>query len=294
MVYLLRLLLKTSGSIILLYRNFLFEHGCTRIFWILTNKIIRKKYISAFICVNLRPIEFMIIWMASIAGFALFALNEIANPRGALLGKVLWKGDRRGIALTFDDGPHPVYTPRVLEILDRFQAQATFFVIGRHLKEWGPLAAEASQRGHVIGNHSYNHLRLMNFLSGPKLRQEILACQQETEKWVGYRPRFYRQPAGFRNPHIFRILKELGMSMVGWQVRAFDTQRQDPLAISRRILKKAGPGGVVLLHDGSDSALNQDRSATLAALPEILRVLRDRGLEFLTLEGLFGMSKDIK
>jgi peptidoglycan/xylan/chitin deacetylase (PgdA/CDA1 family) len=232
--------------------------------------------------------------IASIAGFALFALNEIANPRGALLGKILWKGDRRGVALTFDDGPHPVYTPRVLEILDRFQAKATFFVIGRYLKEWGALAAEASQRGHVIGNHSYNHLRLMSFLSRAKLRQEILACQRETEEWVGYRPRFYRQPAGFRNPHIFSILKELGMCMVGWQVRAFDTQRKDPLAISRKILKKADPGGVLLLHDGSDSGLQQDRMATLEALPEILRVLRDRGLACLTLEELFGMSKDVK
>ncbi len=236
----------------------------------------------------------MILWVASIAGFVLFAVNEIANPRGALFGRVLWKGDRRGIALTFDDGPHPVYTPRILEILDRFQAKATFFVIGRHLKDWGTLAAEASQRGHVIGNHSYHHLRLMSFLSGKRLREEILECQQEAEKWVGYRPRFYRQPAGFRNPHIFRILRELGMSMVGWQVRAFDTQRKDPLAISRRILKNAKPGGVLLLHDGSDSASNQDRTATLTALPEILRVLRDQGWECLTLEELFGMSKDIK
>jgi len=236
----------------------------------------------------------MSLWIVSIAGFTLFALNEIANPRGALLGKVLWKGDRRGIALTFDDGPHPLYTPRVLEILDRFQAKATFFVIGRYLKEFGALATEISQRGHLIGNHSYNHLRMMNFLSGQKFRQEILACQREAEKWVGYRPRFYRQPAGFRNPNIFRILKELGMSMVGWQVRAFDTQRQDPLAIARRILKKADPGGVILLHDGSDSVLNQDRTATLKALPEILRGFRERGMEFLTLEELFGMSKDIK
>ena len=236
----------------------------------------------------------MSFWIASIAGFAFFALNEIANPRGALLGKVLWRGDRRGIALTFDDGPHPLYTPRVLEILDRFQTKATFFVIGRYLKEHGALVAKASQRGHVIGNHSYNHYRMMNFSSSAELRREVLECQKETEKWVGYRPRFYRQPAGFRNPNIFRILKELGMSMVGWQVRAFDTQRQDPLAISRRILKKATPGGIILLHDGSDSVLNQNRTATLEALPEILRVLRDRGLEFLTLEELFGMSRDIK
>ena len=236
----------------------------------------------------------MVLWIVPITGFALFALNEIANPRGALLGKVLWKGDRRGVALTFDDGPNPLYTPRIFEILDRFQARATFFVIGRYLKEHGNLAVEASKRGHLIGNHSYSHLRTMNFFSAKKLRQEVLNCQNEVEKWVGYKPRFYRQPAGFRNPNIFGILKDLGMTMVGWQVRAFDTQRRDPLAISRRILKKAEPGGIILLHDGSDSIQNQDRTATLQALPEILQVLRDRGLEFLTLDELLGMSKEVK
>jgi peptidoglycan/xylan/chitin deacetylase (PgdA/CDA1 family) len=236
----------------------------------------------------------MNLWIVPITGFVLFALNEIANPRGALLGKVLWRGDRRGIAMTFDDGPHPFYTPRILEILDRFQAKATFFVIGRYLQEYGALAEKASQRGHVIGNHSYHHHRMMNFSSSVELRREILECQQETEKWVGYRPRFYRQPAGFRNPNIFCILKELGMSMVGWQVRAFDSQRRDPAAISRRILNKATPGGVILLHDGSDSPFNQNRTATLEALPKILEAFQDRGMAFLTLEELFGMSRDVK
>jgi len=236
----------------------------------------------------------MLLWIAPIAGFALFALNEIANPRAALLGRILWRGDRRGVGLTFDDGPHPLHTPRVLEILDRFQAKATFFVIGRYLKDHGALAAAAAQGGHVIGNHSYNHFRMMNFLSAERLRQEIFTCQSEIANWAGYRPRFYRQPTGFRNPKIFRILKDLGLTMVGWQVRAFDTRSNDPQAISRRILQKVKPGGVILLHDGSDSVLNEDRTATLKALPQILQGLKDEGMEFLTLDKLFGMSKEIQ
>jgi len=236
----------------------------------------------------------MIFWIASIAGFALFALNEIANPRGALLGKVLWRGNRRGVALTFDDGPHPFYTPRVLEILERFQAKASFFVIGKHLEKHGDLVASMSRAGHVVGNHSYGHFRTMSLLSSPKIRQEILQCQKEVGKWVGYQPRFYRQPAGFRNPKIFGILKELGMNMVGWQVRAFDTQLRDPQTIARKILEKIQPGGVILLHDGSDSEQNQDRTPTLEALPAILQGLKDRELEFLTLDELFGVSKDTK
>jgi peptidoglycan/xylan/chitin deacetylase (PgdA/CDA1 family) len=236
----------------------------------------------------------MIFWIASIAGFALFALNEIANPRGALLGKVLWRGNRRGVALTFDDGPHPLYTPRVLEVLERFQAKASFFVIGKHLEKHGDLVASMSRAGHVVGNHSYRHLRTMSFLSSPKIRQEILQCQEEVGKWIGYQPRFYRQPVGFRNPKIFGILKELGMNMVGWQVRAFDTQLRDPQTIARKILEKIQPGGVILLHDGSDSEQNPDRTPTLGALPAILQGLKDREMEFLTLDELFGMSKDIK
>ncbi len=236
----------------------------------------------------------MIFWIASIAGFVLFALNEIANPRGALTGKVLWRGNRRGIALTFDDGPDPVYTPKVLEILERFQAKATFFLIGKRLEECGDLTVSMSKAGHMVGNHSFHHFRTMSFLSSKKIRQEILQCQNEVAKWAGYRPRFYRQPAGFRNPIIFGILKELGMDMVGWQVRAFDTQLRDPQTIARKILKNVQPGGVILLHDGSDSTQNQDRTPTLEALPAILQGVKDRGMEFLTLDELFGTNKEIQ
>jgi peptidoglycan/xylan/chitin deacetylase (PgdA/CDA1 family) len=236
----------------------------------------------------------MVYWIVPIAGFALFALHEISNPRGAILGKVLWRGDRRGVALTFDDGPHPLYTPRILDLLERYRAKATFFVIGKKLEEHGDLAAIASRSGHLIGNHSYHHFRTMSFLSLERIRQEIGQCQTEVEKWVGYRPRFYRQPAGFRNPGIFAILKETGLTLVGWQVRAFDTQVRDPQAIARKILAKVQPGGVILLHDGSDSDENQDRTATLEALPIILGGLRERGMEFLTLDELFGPGTGIK
>jgi len=234
----------------------------------------------------------MPLWIVPLAGFILLALNEVANPRRALLGKIFWKGDCRGVGLTFDDGPHPRNTPRLLEILDRFQAPATFFVIGQHLKKHGAIVAAAAQAGHVIGNHTYHHFRTMNFASADKIRQEILDCQKEVEKWVGYRPRFYRQPAGFRNPVIFGLLKELGMAMVGWQARAFDTQRQNPQTIARKILRQLKPGGVIMLHDGSDSPVNEDRTPTLKSLPEILQTLKEQGMEFLALDKLLGMSKE--
>ncbi len=236
----------------------------------------------------------MSLWIVPLSGFILFALHEMANPRGAFLGEVLWKGDRRGVGLTFDDGPHPLHTPRVLDILERFQVKATFFVIGRHLDKHGAWVAAASRAGHVIGNHTYHHFRTMNFFPSKKIREEIMACQSAVEKWAGYKPRFYRQPTGFRNPRIFGILKELQISMVGWQVRAFDTQRQNPQGIARRILQKVRPGGIILLHDGSDTASNEDRTATLQALPEILAGLRDRGMEFFTLDKLLGMSKEVQ
>ncbi len=228
----------------------------------------------------------MVFLWASIGGFALFALNEIANPRRAFLGRVLWKGDPAGVALTFDDGPHPEHTPRVLEILDKYSARATFFVIGRHLKKHGSLMAAAVRGGHEIGNHTQNHFRLMNFFPAERMRREILECQNEVEHWTGYRPKFYRQPAGFRNPRIFGILKDCRMSLVGWQARAFDTQRQDAGAIAAAILKRLRPGGVILLHDGSDS-LNDDRNPTLRALPRILEGIKESGLKFYTLDHLF-------
>ena len=231
-------------------------------------------------------------WILSITGFAAFALNEISNPRRAFLGKVHWKGDPGGVALTFDDGPHPEYTPRVVETLDRYRAKATFFVIGRYLERHGNLAAAASRAGHLVANHSFRHSRAMSFFSLEEIRREIFQCQEEVEKWVGYRPRFYRQPAGFRNPKIFGILKKMGMSLVGWQAHALDNLVKDPSAMARRIVKTVRPGGIILLHDGWDRDGKQDRTPTLEALPLILQGLKDRGLEFFTLDRLLGMSKE--
>ncbi len=232
------------------------------------------------------------LWFVPIAGFAAFALNEIANPRWAFLGKVHWKGNPGGVALTFDDGPHPEYTPRVLETLDRFGAKASFFVIGRYLERHGGLAAAASRAGHLVANHSFHHFRAMSFFSSGEIRREILQCQEELEKRVGYRPRFYRQPAGFRNPKIFGILKEMGMSLVGWQAHALDNLVKEPRAIAQIILKSVRPGGIILLHDGWDRDEEQNRTPTLEALPLILQGLKDRGLEFFTLDRLLGMSRE--
>ena len=234
----------------------------------------------------------MVFWLAPLAGFAAFALNEVVNPYFAFLGKVHSRGNPRGVALTFDDGPHPVYTPKVLEILDRFQARATFFVIGEYLDRHGEVAAAASRAGHLLANHSFHHYRTMSFLTPDQIRLEILKCQEAVERWAGYRPRFYRQPAWFRNPLVFGILKDMGMSLVGCQSWAFDSQEKDPRKIARRILAKVRPGGIILLHDGSDSEERQDRTPTLEALPLILQGLRDRGMEFLRLDELLGMEKE--
>ncbi|HXZ39011.1 MAG TPA: polysaccharide deacetylase family protein, partial [Thermodesulfobacteriota bacterium] len=106
------------------------------------------------------------------------------------------------------------------------------------------------------------------------------------------RPRFYRQPAGFRNPKIFGILKEMGMSLVGWQTHAFDTVTRSPGGIAQRILKTFQAGGIILLHDGWDRDGEKDRTPTLEALPFILQGLKDRGLQFFTLDRLLGMSKE--
>ncbi len=235
----------------------------------------------------------MVPWLVPIAGFAAFALNEVVNPYWAFLGKVHSRGNPRGVALTFDDGPHPEYTPRVMEILERFEARATFFVIGQYLARHGEVAAAASRAGHLLANHSFHHFRTMSFLPRDKMREEILRCQEELEKRVGYRSPFYRQPAWFRNPRIFGILKEMGMGLVGCQAWAFDSQEQNPGTIARRILGKVKPGGIILLHDGSDTEGGQDRTPTLEALPVILQGLKDRGLEFLRVDEILGMAPSV-
>lgn len=223
-----------------------------------------------------------------------------AYPRSQLFGAtVCHTNSPRKLALTFDDGPNPAITPKLLDLLDRFQARATFFVIGKHARECPELLKETAVRGHLIGNHTDAHPNLF-WLKPDQITIELRCCNFSIKAATGAAALWFRPPYGFRNPWVVPVARELGQRVVMWTLipgdwRATSSEwlipRLGPIAarakrnLARDVAKSSGATGEILcLHDGSHRQLNADRLPTLAALEYWLPRWRDLGLEFVTIE----------
>jgi peptidoglycan-N-acetylglucosamine deacetylase len=203
-----------------------------------------------------------------------------------------WKGPpgSKQVALTFDDGPDPEYTARVLEILARSNVPAAFFVVGHRAEEHPELLTAIHQGGHILGNHSFSHEWSINFRWRKRLVDEIRRTNKVISRTIGVRPHFYRAPHGFKSPALGDALTETDMVAIGWQVRGFDAVNGDAARIAQRIVERVRDGGVILLHDGACLQGTADRSATLEALPVIIDGLRARGFTLVRLDELLGMD----
>jgi peptidoglycan-N-acetylglucosamine deacetylase len=226
---------------------------------------------------------------ALVAALALALIAwAVFNVNSSFWARTLWRSPTpvKAVALTFDDGPDPEFTPRVLDLLREKGVQAAFFCVGSRVREHPALAKQIADEGHLLGNHSDSHAMWINFSWRRRLREEISACNTAIEQAAGVKPRLYRAPHGFKNPALGDVLREVGMVAVGWQVRGFDAVVNDAARIAQRIVDKARPGGVILLHDGAGLQGSADRAATLAALPVVIDGLRARGLEIVRLDEL--------
>ncbi|MFC5662593.1 polysaccharide deacetylase family protein [Kitasatospora misakiensis] len=186
------------------------------------------------------------------------------------------------VALTFDDGPHPRYTPQVLDVLARFDAPATFFCIGLHALAHPAVVRRIVAEGHALGNHSWSHAHLPDL--GPIGLGDQLGFTADTLAHAcgGTRPpRWLRPPYGGRSPELLDAVADLGLTTVLWDVEARDWERPGAEVIAERVLSRVRPGSVVLLHDGGG-----DRSRTVAALPAVITGLRERGYRIAGLEEL--------
>ncbi|MCB9556039.1 MAG: polysaccharide deacetylase family protein [Deltaproteobacteria bacterium] len=215
------------------------------------------------------------------------------SAAGALLPRANWlvptatraNGAIAAVALTFDDGPDPQITPRVLEALAAAGAKATFFCIGEKLDRFPEIAQAISAAGHEIGNHSYRHPRLMVFWRRQTVLEDLRRCNRSIASATGTSPRWFRPPVGFRSPNIGRAAAALRLQLVNWSLRTLDTFGADAEHLAQRVLAKVRAGDIVLAHDGSDTNHRQ-RSNTVAALPQILAGLQRRGLRCVTLTEL--------
>jgi peptidoglycan/xylan/chitin deacetylase (PgdA/CDA1 family) len=229
---------------------------------------------------------------AGLLGAAGVALYGAQWPTAQVFGPTICRGrsrDRR-IALTYDDGPNPEQTPRLMDVLARHDAHATFFLIGKWAEREPGLIRELEAAGHALGNHTYSHPR-MPFITDATATEELRRCREAVEA-AGVRfsevggEMLMRPPYGSRRPGTLRIARAEGYVPVTWSVTCYDWRRS---ATKGKIARRAGraiEGDVILLHDGSDREPAADRSNSVAATEETLRRLRAEGYEFVSIPEL--------
>jgi peptidoglycan-N-acetylglucosamine deacetylase len=222
----------------------------------------------------------------AVAGLAAagIAAHGAWHRNSAVFGPVLTRlpVDELQVSLTFDDGPNPRATPRILEVLRRERVRATFFILGRHAERWPELVRRAALDGHQLGNHGYFHRKLHRRSPG-YVRDDLTRGTEQIVRASGVRPRHFRAPHGFRSPWVTPIAASLGQRTVGWSLGVWDSARPGAEVIAERALAGMHAGSILLLHDGDGYDPDGDRLQTAEALPAILDGLRGRGFRFTTL-----------
>lgn len=190
---------------------------------------------------------------------------------------------RHEIALTIDDGPDPLVTPQVLDILDRYAAQATFFCVGEKAARYPEVCREIVRRGHAVENHSQRHRHHFSLLGPRGFMRELQAAQSTLSLITGQRPVFFRAPAGLRNPFLDPVLARLGLTLASWSARGFDTRIGDAERVKNALLRELREGAILLLHDGNAARSPRGIPVILDVLPAVLESAAVAGLRFVTL-----------
>lgn len=216
---------------------------------------------------------------ASAAGYQTMA------PQGQWYGQTFAGGMRgsKQIALTYDDGPNDSHTLKLLDVLARNSVRATFFMIGRYVRQRPDIARAVAQAGHVIGNHTFTH-PLLIFESAAQTRTEFLGCRSALQDVIGKHSNLFRPPFGGRRPATLRIARELGLQPVMWNVTGYDWNAPPATVIENKVARQMRGGDVILLHDGGHHTMGADRAQTVIATENLIRRYKDQGYEFVTVE----------
>jgi len=243
---------------------------------------------AAFVAVIAGPPE--TVWWALAAVAADHGFMGVLGlwPRSTWLGPNLTRlpqaaAARGEIALTFDDGPDPEVTPRVLDLLDAHGARATFFCIAERAIAAPELVREIVRRGHLVENHSRGHRATFPMLGLGGIRREIASAQASLTDITGHAPRFFRPPAGLRNPLLDPVLHDLGLKLVSWTRRGYDTNRSNADEVGQLLLRRLAAGDILLMHDGHSARTEKGVPVVLEVLPRVLAAARAAGLKPVTL-----------
>ncbi len=226
------------------------------------------------------------IWVgfALLLGYCAMILAGVMIPRLAMFAPVICcvPSRRLQVVLTFDDGPNPESTRKVLATLGSFGAHATFFVLGEKARTAPEVLREIAAAGHEIGVHGDRHDRLLSLRHPDRIAFDVERAQGAVAAATGQRPRLFRPPLGHVSPRTALVARRLGLTLVGWSVRARDGLAGTTAAVAlRRVVAGLRPGAIVLLHDAAERS--QREPAGVAALPDILAEARRRGLRCVSL-----------
>ena len=216
-----------------------------------------------------------------LTGAGLWPRSRLLGPNWTSLPAVV--AARGEVAVTIDDGPDPDVTPRVLDLLDAHTARATFFCIGERVEKYPALAKEIVRRGHTIENHSQRHLHHFSVLGPRGLTAEVERAQNSITAVTGDPPRFFRAPAGLRNPFLDWVLNRLNLRLASWTRRGFDTLSRDTDVVLGKLTRNARGGDILLLHDGHAGRTPSGSVLILEVLPRLLTSLASSGLKPVTL-----------
>ncbi|MEI6456528.1 MAG: polysaccharide deacetylase family protein [bacterium] len=186
------------------------------------------------------------------------------------------KTDENVVILTFDDGPDPVNTPIVLDILDKYGIKAVFFIIGKNITGNEELTRQIVQRGHLIGTHSYSHSVMWDFQWGSQIRKDIAMTNALIEGITGEPPRYFRPPYGVINPMVHSGLRGCKLPVVAWSKRSFDTITRDKSRIIEKMTRNISPGDILLFHDTAE--------VTTKVLEKIILTLQAKDFRFASLD----------
>lgn len=211
--------------------------------------------------------------------------EEESDREKGLYFRLLSHGDptRKEVALTFDDGPHPSWTPQLLALLKSLNVHATFFVVGKMVDRYPELARQEVEEGHELANHTFSHPHLKT-LKEPEVKKELREGAEAIRRAVGYAPVFFRPPGGQYNTTTLRAAEALHLTTVLWSANSKDFLYPTPAVIEKRLLSGPAPGGILLCHDGIPQ--------TMQMLPDLVRRLRAQGYAFVTVSELASHVRD--
>lgn len=218
---------------------------------------------------------------ALVAGVGLWPRSHWLGPNWSRLPAAATA--RNEIALTIDDGPDPQVTPQVLDLLDSYAARATFFCIGEKAARYPEMCREIVRRGHAVENHSQHHRHNFSVMGPRAMARELKAAQDTLTAITGQAPRFFRAPAGLRNPFLDPVLVRMGLQLASWSARGFDTRVGDAGRVTFKLLHGLKAGAILLLHDGNAARTPGGIPVILDVLPAVLACAAAAGLKAVTL-----------